>query len=63
MSFKKVYDAEFKFNTIQLILKNKMRVIDVSRDLGIGKSTLQKWLYVTLYFYAKEITIRCQYLY
>ena len=33
MSFKKVYDAEFKFNTIQLILKNKMRVIDVSREL------------------------------
>ena len=44
MSFKKVYDAEFKANTIQLILKNKMSVVAVSRDLGVGKSTLQKWL-------------------
>ena len=44
MSFKKVYDAEFKANTIQLVLKNKMSVVDVSRDLGVGKSTLQKWL-------------------
>jgi transposase len=44
MSFKKVYDAEFKANTIQLILKNKMSVVDASRDLGVGKSTLQRWL-------------------
>jgi len=44
MSFKKVYDAEFKANTIQLILKNKMSVVDTSRDLGVGKSTLQRWL-------------------
>lgn len=44
MSFKKIYDAEFKANTIQLILKNKMSVIAASRDLGVGKSTLQKWL-------------------
>lgn len=44
MSFQKVYDAEFKANTIQLVLKNKMSVVDVSRDLGVGKSTLQKWL-------------------
>jgi transposase len=44
MSFQKVYDSEFKANTIQLILKDKMKVKDVSRDLGIGKSTLHKWL-------------------
>jgi transposase len=44
MSFKKVYDTEFKSNTIQLILKNKMSVVDASRDLGVGKSTFQRWL-------------------
>jgi transposase len=40
----KVYDEEFKINMVQLILKNKMSVTAASKDLGIGKSTLHRWL-------------------
>lgn len=44
MKVQKVYDAEFKLSTVHPILKNKMSVTAASRDLGVGKSTLHKWL-------------------
>ena len=44
MKVKKVYDEEFKKNTVQLILKNKMSLVAASRDLGVGEDTLGKWV-------------------
>jgi len=44
MKVKKVYDEEFKKNTVQLILKNKMSLVSASKDLGVGEDTLGKWV-------------------
>ena len=38
------YDKEFKCNAVKLVLEKKLTCIQVSRDLGIGLSSLQRWL-------------------
>lgn len=39
----KKYDLEFKLNAVKLIKEQKLTVLQVSKDLGVAKSTLHKW--------------------
>ena len=38
------YTREFKLEAISLVVDHKRKIPDVASSLGIGKSTLQKWL-------------------
>ena len=38
------YTREFKLEAISLVIDHKRKTSDVASSLGIGKSTLQKWL-------------------
>jgi transposase len=38
------YDKEFKLNAVNLVLEKKITCTRVSQDLGIGLSTLQRWV-------------------
>ena len=38
------YDKEFKLNAVNLVLEKKITCIRVSQDLGIGLSSLQRWV-------------------
>ena len=38
------YTREFKLEAISLVVDDKRKIPDVASSLGIGKSTLQKWL-------------------
>ena len=38
------YTWEFKLEAISLVVDHKRKISDVASSLGIGKSTLQKWL-------------------
>lgn len=38
------YNKEFKLNAVKLVLEKKLTCIQVSQDLGIGLSSLQRWL-------------------
>lgn len=38
------YTREFKLEAISLVIDHKRKIPDVAISLGIGKSTLQKWL-------------------
>jgi transposase len=40
----KKYDKEFKLNAVNLVLERKITCTRVSQDLGIGLSTLQRWV-------------------
>lgn len=40
----KHFDQEFKDNAIRLALEKKVKLNDLARDLGIGRSTLNKWM-------------------
>jgi transposase len=39
----KQYDLDFKLNAVKLIKEQKLTVLQVSKDLGVAKSTLHKW--------------------
>jgi len=41
---RKQYDREFKINAIKLVLEQGMSTQQVSEDLGVGYSTLGKWI-------------------
>ena len=38
------YTQEFKLEAISLVVEHKRKIPDVASSLGIGKSTLHKWL-------------------
>jgi transposase len=38
------YDLEFKINAVRLVLDEGLKVTQVSTDLGIGLSTLERWI-------------------
>jgi transposase len=38
------YDIEFKSNAVNLIKERELSISQVSRDLGVPKSTLHKWI-------------------
>lgn len=38
------YTLEFKLEAISLVVEHNRTIPDVSDSLGIGKSTLKKWL-------------------
>lgn len=38
------FDLEFKINAVRLIVEQGLKVVQVSKDLGIGLSTLERWL-------------------
>lgn len=40
----KKYNKEFKENAVDLVLRKKLSCIQVSQDLGIGFSTLKRWV-------------------
>lgn len=40
----KSFDCEFKENAVKLVLEQGMSTKQASSDLGIGNSTLQKWV-------------------
>lgn len=40
----KQFDQEFRDNAVHLALEKKIKLNDLARDLGIGRSTLNKWL-------------------
>jgi transposase len=41
---KRKFDKEFKLNAVKLVKTQGLSVSQVSRDLGIGLSTLQRWV-------------------
>lgn len=41
---RKEFDREFKLGAIALVLEKHQSVSQVASDLGIGESTLHKWL-------------------
>lgn len=41
---KKKFDKEFKINAVKLVKEQGMSVTRASHDLGIGQSTLQRWV-------------------
>ena len=47
------YSKEFKDSTVQLILNEKQKVVDVAEDLGLNPKTLYHWVTV----YKKEHNI------
>ena len=38
------YDIEFKINAVNLIKEQRLSISQTSRDLGVPKSTLHKWI-------------------
>jgi transposase len=40
----KQYDQEFRDNAVRLALEKKMKLSELAKDLGIGRSTLNKWI-------------------
>ncbi len=38
------YDLEFKINAIRLVIEEGLAVTQASQDLGIGLSTLERWI-------------------
>lgn len=40
----KKFDRDFKLSAIRLVLEEKQAVKRVAQDLGVGYSSLQKWL-------------------
>lgn len=40
----KQFDQEFKEKAVRLALEKKVKRNDLANDLGIGKSTLSKWI-------------------
>jgi len=40
---KRVFDKEFKINTVRLILNKSKKVAELSRELGINANTLHAW--------------------
>lgn len=38
------YTAEFKAQAVKLVLEQKISIKEASQDLGMGESTLNKWL-------------------
>ena len=41
---KKKFDKAFKLNAVALVLEQDLTMVRVSQDLGIGLSTLQRWV-------------------
>jgi len=41
---KRKFDKEFKLNAVSLVKSQGLTISQVSRDLGVGLSTLQRWL-------------------
>lgn len=44
MPKKKRFDKEFKINAVKLVKEHGLSLTQVSSDLGIGLSTLQRWV-------------------
>ena len=40
----KKFDKDFKLNAVLLVLEHGVKISKASADLGIGLSTLQRWL-------------------
>ncbi len=40
----KKYSEEYKQDAVKLVIENKQKAATISKDLGIGKSTLDKWI-------------------
>ena len=38
------YTREFKLEAISLVVEHKRKIPDVASSLGVGQSTVQKWL-------------------
>lgn len=41
---KRKFDKEFKLNAVRLVKEQGLTIVQVSRDLDIGLSTLQRWV-------------------
>jgi transposase len=41
---KRKYDREFKCNAVSLVVEQGLSINQVRQDLGIGLSTLQRWV-------------------
>ena len=41
---RKKYDSEYKAEAVKLVLKHGVSKSQVCQDLGLGKSTLEKWV-------------------
>ena len=44
MPKKKQFDKDFKLNAVRLVQENGLTIEQASKDLGVGYSTLQRWL-------------------
>ncbi len=42
---KRKFEKEFKINAVKLVKEQGLSINQVSRDLGIGLSTLQRWVH------------------
>ncbi len=41
---RRVYDREFKQEKIRLVIEKTLKAADAARNLGIGKSTVSRWI-------------------
>ena len=40
----RVFSEEYKKDAVKMVLENGISITKVSKDLGIGRSTLEKWI-------------------
>jgi transposase len=40
----KRFDKDFKINAVKLILEGKLKASKVAKDVGVGLSTLERWV-------------------
>ena len=41
---RRVYDREFKQEVVRLVIEEGLKAAEVERNLGIGKSTVSRWI-------------------
>ena len=44
MKVRQRFSEEYKSDAVRMVLENGIRPVDVVKDLGIGRSTLEKWI-------------------
>ncbi|WP_016758920.1 transposase [Leptospira weilii] len=57
MARKTQYDEEFKKNTVELLVKSRKSMTQISKDLGVSVNTLINWKkrYLTDYGYVSHV--------
>lgn len=44
MKVRQRFSEEYKADAVRMVIENGIRPVEVVKDLGIGRSTLEKWI-------------------